>query len=573
MKQVMTDLRPEVKLLLCCARTGMDPENYERMRALLGEELDWFYLLRAALRHGMTPLLYWHLRALCPEAVPQQTLDYLTNYFHANARRNLFRSAKLHRILKLFETRGIDVVPFKGPVLAASLYGNLALRNFDDLDLLVKKSDVPAARELLMSLEYRPQLQLTGPQERSFRESQCQYLFENDETGVSVELHWAIAPKFFSFPLKAETLWQHLGRDSLGGSTILTLSPEDLLLVLCVHGAKHLWDRLAWICDVAELVRSQTRLDWDLVTGQALRLGSARILFLGLYLANKLLETPLPKEISKRVQADLSVIKLADQVCSRLSNGSAARPGVAESWLFHLRVRERFRDRVRYSFFYTVIPTAGDWALFSPPRSLSFLNYLLRPIRVLGKYGLGLGKLPSQPDLSVFDTTRMEVVQRQLALAQVRPDDLVYDLGCGDGRVVIMAARHYGARGVGVDIDPNHIAESKANARQEGVEHLVRFVQQDAKTIDLSPATVVILYLTWAGNLALRPMLQQQLRPGARIVSHEFGMGDWAPHRVEIVADGDGVPHMLYLWRIEEKRRLTSAPRLDPSAVSLHRSG
>jgi ribosomal protein L11 methylase PrmA len=132
----------------------------------------------------------------------------------------------------------------------------------------------------------------------------------------------------------------------------------------------------------------------------------------------------------------------------------------------------------------------------------------------------------------------------------VGPKDVVYDLGCGDGRIVIAAARKYGARGVGVDIDPLRINESIANARKAGVEKLVTFKLQDAMQADVSDATVVTLYLLSFANVQLRPMLEKQLKPGARIVSHNFGMGAWEPDEVDTFIDASGGTRTLYLWRI-----------------------
>ena len=153
--------------------------------------------------------------------------------------------------------------------------------------------------------------------------------------------------------------------------------------------------------------------------------------------------------------------------------------------------------------------------------------------------------------LAPFVPTPQEVVERMLDLAGVTGNDVVYDLGCGDGRIVITAAKKYGARGVGVDIDPRRIEESNANARKEGVEDLVEFIQQDAMTVDVSPATVVTLYLLSSSNLKLRPILTRQLRPGSRIVSHAFSMGDWQADRVDNFTDARGNPRILYLWRTD----------------------
>jgi SAM-dependent methyltransferase len=157
------------------------------------------------------------------------------------------------------------------------------------------------------------------------------------------------------------------------------------------------------------------------------------------------------------------------------------------------------------------------------------------------------------PSLAPYVPTPQDVVERMLELAKVGSGDVVYDLGCGDGRLVITAAKKYGARGVGIDIDPERIAESRANARTAGVESLVEFRQQDALQADVSPATVVTLYLLSQSNLKLRPKLTAQLRPGSRIVSHQFGMGDWRPDKVETFADSLGATRTLYLWTLGQK--------------------
>ena len=153
------------------------------------------------------------------------------------------------------------------------------------------------------------------------------------------------------------------------------------------------------------------------------------------------------------------------------------------------------------------------------------------------------------PSLAPFVPSPYDVVQRMLTLAEVTRDDIVYDIGCGDGRIVITAAQRFGARGVGIDIDPQRIAEANANAERAGVQHLVQFVQQDAMTVDVSEATVVTLYLLSSSNLKLRPLLTSQLAPGSRIVSHAFSMGDWEPDVLDRYEDERGNTRSLYLWR------------------------
>ena len=169
--------------------------------------------------------------------------------------------------------------------------------------------------------------------------------------------------------------------------------------------------------------------------------------------------------------------------------------------------------------------------------------------------GLLLGLMAPQVPRAPYVATPADVVDRMLALATVTSRDVVYDLGCGDGRIVIAAAQKFGARGVGVDIDPARIAEAQRNAARARVEHLVTFRLEDALATDVSEATVVTLYLLASQNVALRPILTRQLRPGSRIVSHNFAMGDWDPDVVDVFTSADGQSRTLYLWKADGKIR------------------
>ena len=162
---------------------------------------------------------------------------------------------------------------------------------------------------------------------------------------------------------------------------------------------------------------------------------------------------------------------------------------------------------------------------------------------------------PAPHSLAPYVPTPQDVVDRMLAVAEVTSNDLVYDLGSGDGRIVITAAKKYGAHGVGIDIDPERIAESRRNARDAGVSALVEFRRADILQADVSKATVVTLYLVSSGNLKLRPLLTRQLPAGARIVSHAFAMGDWTPDKVERFKDAQGDDRVIYLWRADGKIR------------------
>ena len=272
----------------------------EQVRTLLRQDLDWAYLVGAAQAHGTAPLLYWHLTRLGPDAIPAPIRGDLRQWFHANACHNLLLTDELLRLLRLFTAHRVRVVPFKGPTLAAYAYGNLALRQFIDLDLLVSPPDLPRARELLAVEGYRSGLPLASAQEEAYLASIGQMPFVRDDGTCMVELHARIAPRDFHFPIGAERLVPRLRPVSLNGKEVLALAGEDLLLVLCAHGAKHLWPCLGWVCDVAELLRVPAEMNWPAVVEEARSLRCERILLLGLLLAHDLLQAPVPEDAKHR---------------------------------------------------------------------------------------------------------------------------------------------------------------------------------------------------------------------------------------------------------------------------------
>ena len=179
------------------------------------------------------------------------------------------------------------------------------------------------------------------------------------------------------------------------------------------------------------------------------------------------------------------------------------------------------------------------------------LTCVLSLLSVLSACGAASAVSTARPTLAPYVPTPQDVVDRMLADANVTSSDTVYDLGSGDGRIVITAAKKYGAHGVGIDIDPDRISESRSNARNAGVGDLVEFPRGALLPADVSRATVVTLYLVSSANMKLRPILTRQLRPGARVVSHAFGMGDWQPEKVDRFKDAQGDDRVIYVWRAD----------------------
>lgn len=353
-RTLVTNPSPEAELILCCARTHIDTATAERIQTLLQQGINWTYLIRAAVKHGVIQLLYRNLNATCPESVPKASLDQLRGFFHTNARHNLFLTNELLKLLDLLKDQGVRAIPYKGPVLAASVYGKLSLRQFGDLDILVHEQDFKNSRELLISQGY--QLKEKFDREQSF---------VHRDSNVEVDLHWGLTPFYFPLAIDFDRLWQCVKPVSLAETTIISFSSEDLLLILCVQVAKDCWERrqqleqLAKVCDIAELIQARPTLDWGQVGEQANTLGAARMFCFALFLAKNLLGVALPEDVWLEIQADSVAISLAEQACAYLFREGDDLPTLSKNSLFdlrfrvkqltfYLRMRERFQHKIKH---------------------------------------------------------------------------------------------------------------------------------------------------------------------------------------------------------------------------------
>jgi hypothetical protein len=341
-------------------------------------------VLALARPHGLVPLLHRRLGA-APDGVPGPVASRLRAEAEAAGRRNLRRAAELVALLDLLGRDGIPAVALKGPALAVRLYGDLALRPCRDLDLMLRPADVPRAVRRLADRGYGHELPaLTPAQQRAFVRSQCHVALERGD-GDIVELHWDLAPPAFPAPLDRERLWTRLDTVVLGGSRVPTLAPDDLLLFLCAHGAKHGWRRLAWLCDVARFLAAHRDLP-----ARAQAAGATRLFLLALLLAADLLDAPVPAPLLARARSSRPVRALAAAVQRRLWVVPWQDVEGWQAQWFRLRARDRWRDALRVARAAAFAPGAADWALVRLPDRLYPLYYVLRPIRLAAKYGTRL---------------------------------------------------------------------------------------------------------------------------------------------------------------------------------------
>jgi hypothetical protein len=375
---------PEYELLLACARSRMDEPHAAIIRELARRALDWDGVVALGRRHSLFPLLYRHLAALAADAVPPAQLARLRELHQGNAARNLFLLEELGSVVRSLEEDGIGAMPWKGPLLAIAGYGDLSLRRFVDLDILVRRDDVERAIGTLTRLGYRMEPVATPAQRAFLIRTQHDLAFRRDEGRLIVELHWEVAPRLFAAEMTATDLWRDAAPRAIAGREFLVMTPEAMLLSLCVHGSKHLWERLAWICDVAEWLRAHPSLDWKALLARVQRTGQERMLFVGLQLAVGLLNAPVPAHVAAAIDADRAVPRLAGQAEKVIFSDPPRPPGMITSLRFHLLTRRNRGLKLRY-LLHLLTPSAADISLFRAPRPLQFAYYLVRPLRLLTK--------------------------------------------------------------------------------------------------------------------------------------------------------------------------------------------
>jgi hypothetical protein len=378
---------PEKQLLVSCARTTMVPEVAERIREITARPLDWDFVLSEATENSVGPLLEMNLRAVVPDVVPAAAMERLKISCRANTVRCLFLAAELHKVLELFRTAGIVAIPYKGPVLAEQAYGNLTLRDFDDLDIILPQRDLQKAHEVMLGLGYQARFPWILSKDSKTALVPGEYNYRDEKRRAVVELHSELTLRHFPVAPDINRFTQRLVKVMVAGQEVPTLAPEDLLSALCVHGSKDFWERISWIADVAELIQRQTDLDWDRAFQTAESLRAERMLHLGLVLADDLLEAPMPEETRRRVRGDSEALAVAREVEGRTLSRNLSGVSAGNRMRFRRRMVRGMLAGWRYSLRLAVIPAEEDWEMVQLPRLLAPLYLALRPLRLLAKYG------------------------------------------------------------------------------------------------------------------------------------------------------------------------------------------
>jgi hypothetical protein len=362
---------------LLCAAAKPCPD-LETTRRLLRGPMDLPVALDLARQHYVQPQLLSTMSALAWEGVSTECKARLEQFRRAHVLRVLYLAEELCRMAEVLASRGIAFAAFKGAALAIDLYGDIAHREYADIDLIVAPGQMAAAETALAGLGY-----MSDQGDRAFRQMfrayQRQYTFTRADIDATVDLHWGFTAARLPFPLQANELWSDLRSVIVGARAIPTFSDPDVALLLAGHGTKEGWRSLGWLCDFAAFAHRRPDLDWLGLYERARRRGCGDALLLAYALAAELLDVAVPCDLASKLEGNRRVGRLAAAIAGRLRAGPA---GTGRHHLMDLDLCDNVRDRIKVAIRLALTPTPGDYHAWPLPQALWPLYYLLRPVRL-----------------------------------------------------------------------------------------------------------------------------------------------------------------------------------------------
>jgi len=368
----------EVQLILCCAAAAFNAERRNQLGIIIESSVNWEVVMSAAPRQGVMQSVY---RALVPafaSHLPPPVRDRMRREVQGNAVRNCHLAAEAVRLCRLLEKHGVRALVLKGPALAADVYGDVTLRQFNDLDLLVRQADLGVAVSALAADGFHTKARLN--QMRGLLSS-WEVTLVHGRCLFELDLHWRLSPPYFPFTPEGDQLWCRAVEVDLGVGHVSTLCPEDLVLFLCAHGAKHGWQSLSGVCDVAQAVRAH-HYDWDRLLARSKSMGSLRIVLLGMLLAHDFLGAAIPEALIDAARAEPAVVRGARTFRRYFDQLEANGPGLHQRWSIPLSMIGQRSARFRYTFARVFLPACKDFDFVTLPHSLFPLYYIARPLRL-----------------------------------------------------------------------------------------------------------------------------------------------------------------------------------------------
>ncbi len=380
-------ISPELQILLCCAKVETAENRRAQLLELLPQISDWETVLNLANHHGLLPLVHLRLKESVWEHLPKETREVFEESQRNNARHGLSLTSELLRLMQLLQEHHIFALPYKGPALAVQLYGDVAMRQYGDLDVVIRKEDWFKVDTLLKNDGWEIDFNLNPAQEQYFQDGYNVHSYFCSRHNTVLEIHWAFAEPLFSFSLALPSIHTQMVVLEVLGFKLPIPTPEDLLFILCFHGTKHKWERLGWLADIAHLLAAYPQLDWQRVHDLAESYRLQRAIKTMLCLSHSIYGVRLPPVIYSDAFSDLLAVSVAREIEELIFLYPMEDEGYINDRLYR-NMRENWRDRFAYYYYLMLKTIPADWALipYQLPRGLFFLYYPARLIRLLRKH-------------------------------------------------------------------------------------------------------------------------------------------------------------------------------------------
>ncbi len=373
------NLRSEDELIIFLCSSGQFKESRMQIKSLITVDFDWNYFLKTVLKHKIAPITYLNLKKHA-DLIPNDVYINLREFFNNNAKKNLFLLMELIKIIELFEKNEVAIISYKGPILAHMAYGDISLRQFNDLDFLVYSNEFKHAKELLESIGYESELDLDDFQEIKFIESQQEMKFFNSQKNITVDLHW----KFSLLRSTLEcSLTQATELINLHNRLIRSLQLEEMFLIICIHNSSHRWSNLSHLCDLYQFVLRNQNINWRKIESMAKKRGLKRIFIINILLIKNIFDLDLSHNLNGG-EEDLIAVGIVNQIQKNILEESKFS-------LFHeLIITIRIRDSMILGLQDVITnlfkATSYEWKKIPLPAQISFVYIFIRPFLLLTRY-------------------------------------------------------------------------------------------------------------------------------------------------------------------------------------------
>ena len=363
----------ENSLLLAAVKPSA-ASNVGALMADCADVIDWSVMVETALAHHVTGILCKVLLDVSATAVPETIKQACRQKLEQQRSTNEAATQQLTQLLTKLEAKGIEAVPFKGLTLTMSAYRDISLRSFRDLDFMIHREHFDACLVELCELGYQHSSDLSPKQWQAFINNAGQDILFGKE--LAIEPHWAFAPKTLAFDIDYNKLWERVSTTSLNGKTILAFSPEDELLILCMHGSKHEWRKLKWIVDLSLFIQNHDHLNWCDIINRAETQGLSRIIIFALAIASRLVGATVPFSVLEWMEKDTFAIRKSNGLADNYFDISRGEePSIHKVCYFHWSMRERHRDKLRYFFRTITRPRVQHFVDIAIPDHFFFLYF------------------------------------------------------------------------------------------------------------------------------------------------------------------------------------------------------